>query len=61
MLLRSAVFALICGSYIVADALAVVIAASNTVIELFAPRGTDDFFMATANAALCLAFGTLLA
>jgi hypothetical protein len=37
--------------------LAVVIAISNTVIELFAPRGTDDFFMAAANAALCLAFG----
>jgi len=41
--------------------LAVVIALSNTLIELFAPRGTDDFFMATANAALCLAFGALLA
>ena len=40
--------------------LAVVIAFSNTVIELFAPRGTDDFFMATANALLCLAFGTLV-
>jgi hypothetical protein len=38
-------------------ALAVVIALSNTLIELFAPRGTDDFFMATANAAICLAFG----
>jgi hypothetical protein len=37
--------------------LALVIALSNTVIELFAPRGTDDFFMATANAAICLAFG----
>jgi hypothetical protein len=41
--------------------LAVVIALSNTLIELFAPRGTDDFFMATANAAICLAFGTMLA
>jgi len=41
--------------------LAVVIALSNTLIELFAPRGTDDFFMATANAALCLAFGALIA
>jgi hypothetical protein len=37
--------------------LAVVIAASNTLIELFAPRGTDDFFMATANAVICLLFG----
>ena len=41
--------------------LAVVIALSNTLIELFAPRGTDDFFMATANAAICLAFGVMLA
>jgi hypothetical protein len=40
-------------------ALAVVIALSNTLIELFAPRGTDDFFMATGNALICLAFGTL--
>ena len=37
--------------------LAAVIALSNTIIELFAPRGTDDFFMATANALICLAFG----
>ena len=41
--------------------LAVAIAISNTVIELVAPRGTDDFFMATANAAICLAFGLSLA
>lgn len=41
-------------------ALAVVIAFSNTLIELFAPRGTDDFFMATANALLCLAFGVVV-
>jgi dolichol kinase len=40
--------------------LAAVIALSNTVIELFAPRGTDDFFMATANASICLAFGVLV-
>jgi dolichol kinase len=37
--------------------LAVIISISNTTIELFAPRGTDDFFMATANALICLAFG----
>ena len=40
--------------------LAVVIAISSTAIELFAPRGTDDFFMATANALLCWAFGAFI-
>ena len=38
-------------------ALAVVISISNTLLELFSPRGTDDFFMATTNALLCWAFG----
>ena len=38
-------------------ALALVIAVSSTVFELFSPRGTDDFTMATANALLCLGFG----
>lgn len=42
-------------------AVAIVIALSNTLIELFAPRGTDDFFMATGNALICLAFGLVLA
>jgi hypothetical protein len=37
--------------------LAIVIAVSNTVFELFSPRGTDDFTMATANALICWAFG----
>ena len=37
--------------------LAVAIAVSNTLLELFSPRGTDDFTMATANALLCLGFG----
>jgi hypothetical protein len=37
-------------------ALAVAIALSNTLFELFSPRGTDDFTMATANACLCWAF-----
>ena len=37
--------------------LAVVIAVSNSLLELFSPRGTDDFTMATANALICLAFG----
>jgi hypothetical protein len=27
------------------------------VLELFSPRGTDDFFMATSNALICWAFG----
>jgi hypothetical protein len=38
-------------------ALAVTIAASNTLLELWSPRGTDDFTMATANALICWAFG----
>jgi dolichol kinase len=33
------------------------IAVSNTLLELYSPRGTDDFTMATANALLCWAFG----
>jgi hypothetical protein len=36
--------------------LAVVISVSNTLLELFSPRGTDDFTMATSNALLCWAF-----
>jgi hypothetical protein len=40
--------------------LAVVVSISNTVLELFSPRGTDDFTMATTNALLCWAFGTLV-
>lgn len=39
--------------------LAFVISVSNTLLELFSPRGTDDFTMATANALLCAAFGIL--
>jgi hypothetical protein len=39
--------------------LAVVIALANTVMELFSPRGTDDFTMATTNALLCWAFGAV--
>ena len=38
-------------------ALAVVLATSSTLLELFSPRGTDDLTMATGNALLCLAFG----
>lgn len=40
--------------------LAVVIAMSNTLLELFSPRGTDDLAMTTGNALLCLAFGALV-
>jgi dolichol kinase len=40
--------------------LGVVISLSNTLLELFSPRGTDDFTMATANALLCLGFGILV-
>jgi hypothetical protein len=37
--------------------LAITIAVSNSVLELWSPRGTDDFTMATANALICWAFG----
>lgn len=37
--------------------LAVAISFSNTLLELYSPRGTDDFCMATGNALLCWAFG----
>jgi hypothetical protein len=40
--------------------LGIVLAISNTAIELWSPRGTDDFFMATANALICWAFGALM-
>jgi hypothetical protein len=40
--------------------LAVVVSASNTALELFSPRGTDDLTMATGNALLCWAFGRLV-
>ena len=40
--------------------LAVVVSISNTLLELFSPRGTDDFTMATGNALLCWAFGLLV-
>jgi hypothetical protein len=37
--------------------LAVAISVANTLLELYSPRGTDDFTMATANALLCWGFG----
>ena len=45
------------GSWLV---LALVIAISNTVLELFSPRGTDDFTMATVNALICCLFGLII-
>ena len=41
--------------------LAVAIAVSNSLLELFSPRGTDDFTMATSNALICWAFGSVMA
>jgi hypothetical protein len=38
----------------------VVIAISNTLLELYSPRGTDDFTMATTNALICWGFGALI-
>jgi hypothetical protein len=40
-------------------ALAVVVSMSNTALELFSPRSTDDLTMASSNALLCWAFGAL--
>jgi hypothetical protein len=37
--------------------LAATIAVSNSLLELWSPRGTDDFVMASANALICWAFG----
>jgi len=39
--------------------LALAVSVSNTVFELWSPRGTDDFTMATANGLLCWVFGLL--
>ena len=40
--------------------LAIIISLSNTLLELFSPRGTDDFVMATTNAVICLVFGLVM-
>ena len=40
--------------------LAVAVSVTNTVFELFSPRGTDDFTMATSNALVCWAFGAFV-
>jgi hypothetical protein len=39
--------------------LAVAVSVANTLLELYSPRGTDDFTMATGNALICWAFGAL--
>ena len=41
-------------------ALSLILAISNPLVELYSPRGTDDFTMATTNALICLAFGVWL-
>jgi hypothetical protein len=41
-------------------ALAVTVAIASSALELFSPRGTDDFTMATGNALICWAFGAWL-
>jgi hypothetical protein len=37
--------------------LAVAVSVASSALELFSPRGTDDYTMATGNALLCWAFG----
>jgi len=41
-------------------ALALALAVNSTLLELYSPRGTDDFTMATGNALVCWAFGALI-
>jgi hypothetical protein len=45
------------GSWLI---LALVLAISNTLLELYSPRGTDDFTMATTSAFICWGFGAWL-
>ena len=40
--------------------LSLILAIANTLLELYSPRGTDDFTMATGNALICWAFGVWL-
>jgi hypothetical protein len=37
-----------------------ILATSNSLLELYSPRGTDDFTMGTSNALICWAFGAWL-
>jgi hypothetical protein len=41
-------------------ALSGILAISNSLLELYSPRGTDDFTMGTTNALICWAFGAWL-
>ena len=57
----------LCLSVVVANGLAlpwmvlaVAVSVVSTFFELFSPRGTDDFTMATGNALLCWAFACLV-
>jgi hypothetical protein len=40
--------------------LALIISLVNPFVELYSPRGTDDFTMATTNALVCWAYGALV-
>jgi hypothetical protein len=40
--------------------LSLILATSNCLLELYSPRGTDDFTMGTTNALICWAFGAWL-
>lgn len=40
--------------------LGVILAFVNPVVELYSPRGTDDFTMATTNALICLGYGFIV-
>ena len=40
--------------------LGVILAFVNPIIELYSPRGTDDFTMATTNALICWSYGVLV-
>jgi hypothetical protein len=40
--------------------LGVLLAIVNPLVELYSPRGTDDFTMATTNALICLGYGWLV-
>jgi hypothetical protein len=40
--------------------LGVLLAVVNPLVELYSPRGTDDFTMATTNALICLGYGWLV-
>jgi len=62
--LHCLVYAIVSGlvcAWIVAGCivLGLLLAVLNPLVELFSPRGTDDFTMATINALVCLGYGYL--